>query len=108
MNGSDILQHHRNNLADALSERGNRVPECTPLRISPWVAMSLMQKAIRRGRTDLALGAAATLLEGSPPRLWRRLCVTAYEDVGVGDFETVALVTAGLIGKTWRAEVGGE
>ncbi len=29
---------------------------------SPWVAMSAMQKAIRRGREDLALSAAATLL----------------------------------------------
>ena len=108
MNGSNILEHHRTNLTDALRERGNEVPEFAPLRISPWVAMSLMQKAIRRGRTDLALGAAAALLEGSPQRLWRRLCVTAYEDIGVADFGTVALVTAGLAGKSWRAGVGGE
>jgi hypothetical protein len=108
MNGSNILEHHRNNLADALHEWGDKTPEFAPLNISPWVAMSLMQKAIRRGRKELALGAAATLLEGSSPRLWRRLCVTAYEDVGVADFETVALVTSGLAGKTWRAKVGGE
>jgi hypothetical protein len=31
---------------------------------SPWVAMSVLQKAIRRGREDLALNAATTLLAG--------------------------------------------
>jgi hypothetical protein len=38
-------------------------PLCNALTISPWVAMSLMQKAIRRGRKELALRAAATLLK---------------------------------------------
>lgn len=70
--------------------------------------MSLLQKAIRRGREDLALRAAATLLKVSPGRLWRRLCVTAYEDIGVADFDTVAVVTAAMKGKTWRAGIGGE
>ncbi|MFP6870850.1 MAG: hypothetical protein VCE91_16225 [Nitrospinota bacterium] len=73
MNGFSILEYYRTNLADALRERGDEVPEFALLRISPWVAMSLMQKGIRRGRTDLALGAAATLLEVSPQRLWRKL-----------------------------------
>jgi hypothetical protein len=70
--------------------------------------MSLMQKAIRRGRRDYALGAAATLLQGSPERLWRRLCITAFEDIGVGDFEGLALLTAALKGKRWRSKIGGE
>ena len=56
----------------------------------------------------MALRSAATLLRTSPDRLWRRLGVTAYEDIGAADFETVALVTAGLKGKTWRAGVDGE
>jgi replication-associated recombination protein RarA len=55
--------------------------------------MSLMQKAIRRGRKDLALQAAATLLDGSPERLWRRLGCTAFEDIGIGNLDTVAIVT---------------
>jgi hypothetical protein len=50
---------------------------------SPWVAMSAMQKAIRRGREDLALSAAATLLRNAPDKLWRRVGCIAYEDVGV-------------------------
>jgi hypothetical protein len=76
--------------------------------ISPWVAMSLMQKAIRRGRKHLALRAAATLLRGSPERLWRRLGGIAFEDIGVGELQIVALVTAALAGKRFRSELGGE
>jgi hypothetical protein len=70
--------------------------------------MSLLQKAIRRDRVDLALGSAARLLEISPERLWRRLAVTAFEDLGVADIDTVALVMAGLTGKVWRAAHGGD
>jgi hypothetical protein len=93
MNGSDILDYYRQELGKALCE-GEGTPELNPLPISPWLAMSLMQKAIRRGRPEFALRAAAKLLQDSPARLWRRLCITAYEDIGVADFETVAVVTA--------------
>ena len=107
MNGTHILDHHRDILAEKVRER-NDLPSFDPLDISPWLAMSLMQKAIRRGREELALGAAATLLRISPDRLWRRLCVTAYEDIGVANFDAVALVTAGMKGKIWRSQVGSE
>ena len=108
MNGPHILDHYRTQLADQISERGNELPDFNPLNISPWLAMSLMQKSIRRGREDLALRSAATLLKISPERLWRRLCITAYEDIGVADYEVVSLVTAALKGKRLRAEIGGE
>jgi hypothetical protein len=108
MNGTHILDHYRDQLAEEIGRRGGDIPPLEPLDISPWLAMSLMQKAIRRGRVDLALGAAATLLRGSPERLWRRICVTAYEDIGVADFDTVAVVTSALKGKRWRATLGGE
>lgn len=108
MNGILILDYYRNELARNLEIRGNDIPRFEPLNINPWLAMSLMQKAIRRNRKDFALGAAATLLKISPERLWRRLCVTVYEDIGVADYETVALVTAALKGKRVRAELGGE
>jgi hypothetical protein len=102
MNGSHILDHFRHDLAKAICEQSGPPPEYPPLNVSPWLAMSLMQKAIRRGRPEFALRAAATLLRESPNSLWRRLCVTAYEDIGVADFETVALVTAAMAGKRWR------
>jgi hypothetical protein len=83
-------------------------PPCDPLNISPWVAMALLQKAIRRGRKNLALRAAATLLHGSPERLWRRLGCVAFEDIGVADLDTVAIVTTALAGKRFRSSLGGE
>ena len=39
----------------------HEVPTVEPLSVSPWVAMSAMQKGIRRVDVDLALRAACTL-----------------------------------------------
>ena len=95
MNKDPILDIHCRHLADLVSEDNFEPPRLHPHDISPWLAMSLMQKAIRRGDIPYALRSAATLLESSPERLWRRLCVTAFEDIGVADTETVSLVMAG-------------
>ena len=70
--------------------------------------MSLMQKAVRRGREDLALDAAATLLKVAPDKLWRRIGCIACEDIGVASLEAVGLATAALVGKQARAALGGE
>ena len=102
------LEQARQLLTEAVLDRGQNLPRFDPLNIHPWLAMSLMQKAIRRGREDLALRASATLLKVSPDRFWRRICVTAYEDIGVAEWETVAIVTAALKGKRWRSQIGGE
>jgi hypothetical protein len=75
---------------------------------SPWVAMSTMQKAIRRGREDLALSAAATLLHDAPDKLWRRLGCIAYEEVGLASLDTVGIATVSLSGKQARAALGVE
>jgi hypothetical protein len=92
MTQPDPIGTARSLLRDALAEF--QPPPCNPLAISPWVAMSLLQKAIRRGRKDLAFRAAAMLLIGAPEKLWRRLVCIAFEDIGLGDLDTVALVTA--------------
>lgn len=64
-----------------------------PATISSGLAVALLQKSIRRGRTDLALAAANALLTTAPDRLWRRLAVIAIEDVGLAGpaqvYETV-------------------
>ncbi|MCK1589198.1 hypothetical protein [Bradyrhizobium sp. 169] len=85
-----------------------RPPPPQPLEISRYVGASLLQKAIRRGRTELAVQAAATLLQQSPERLWRRLACIAFEDVGLGNLDLVALATAAMAGKRVRAPLGGE
>jgi len=58
--------------------------------------MSILQKTLRRGREELALGAAATLFWDAPDKLWRRNGCITYEDVGVARLEAVGLATAAL------------
>src|SRR3569832_2261006 len=106
MNEVNGLQSARHDLHVA---NGNlRPPPQHPLEISQYVGASLLQKAIRRGRTELALNAAATLLQQSPERLWRRIACIAFEDVGLGDLDLVAQVTTAMAGKRARALLGGE
>lgn len=106
MNGPIILNNAREQLADEIF--AYREPTFSPLKISPWLAMSLLQKAIRRGESELAQHAAATLLLIAPERLWRRCGAAAFEEIGVADLDTVSLVTAALAGKRYRATIGGE
>ena len=106
MNGPVILNSARQQLADEIF--AYREPLPAPLNISPWVAMSCLQKAIRRGEIELAQRAAATLLLIAPERLWRRCGAAVFEEVGVADLQTLSLVTAALAGKRYRATIGGE
>ncbi len=101
-----IISIAREELAQAVSSGPVSPP--SPIACSPWVAMSLLQKAIRRGREDLAQSAAATLLRDAPERLWRRCGVIAFEDIGVADLVTAGKVIAALGGKAFRAKLGGE
>ena len=49
MNKPNILSIARQQLSEAISNF--QTPSCDPLNVSPWIVMSLMQKAIRaRGR----------------------------------------------------------
>jgi hypothetical protein len=52
MNGPEILDILRHELQHAVVRHG-RPPKPRPMDVSPWVAMSALQKAIRRGREDL-------------------------------------------------------
>jgi hypothetical protein len=105
MNGPVILNNAREHLAGEIF--AYREPTPAPLKISPWLAMSLLQKAIRRGESELAQRAMATLLLIAPDRLWRRCGAAAFEEIGVADLQTVSLVTAALAGKRYRATIGG-
>ena len=107
MSGPEIQHLIENDLHRAVS-RHAAPPQPDPVRATPWVAMSLMQKAIRRGRKDLALRAAATLLQDAPDRLWRRIGCIASEDIGLGSLDAVGLATAALAGKRLRMELGGD
>ncbi|MBR1149848.1 hypothetical protein [Bradyrhizobium sp. JYMT SZCCT0428] len=106
MDQAELFQAIRGRLYGAVADFQPPPPQL--LNISPYLGMSLLQKAIRRGRTELALKAAATLLQQSPERLWRRLACIAFEDVGLGDLDLVAMATAAMAGKRTRGPLGGE
>lgn len=107
MTDPDLISRFRTDLIQRIATQ-ERVPQGQPLPISPSLAMSMLQKAVRRGRADLALNAAATLLRDAPDRLWRRLGGIAFEDVGLGSMPTVGLTVAALTGKRFRAAIGGD
>jgi hypothetical protein len=107
VNGPEILHLIRHELQRAVGRAG-KPPALRPMDVSPWLAMALLQKAIRRGREDLALSAAATLLRDAPEKLWRRIGCIAFEDVGVASLDAVGLATVALGGKQARAALSGE
>ena len=106
MNGPEISSAIKQQFAVAIGAWDT--PPFEPLAISPWLAAALLQKSIRRGEKQFALQAAATLLQVSPDRLWRRCGGVAAEDIGLGDLDVVAIVSAALSGKRFRAGFGGE
>jgi hypothetical protein len=69
----------------------------------PFVATSVLQKAIRRSDRGPAMAAARALYEIDRSRLWRRLCVIAFEDFGLSDIELTATVVAAACARKWRA-----
>src|SRR3972149_7435199 len=73
----------------------------------PWIANSLMQKAIRRGDVELAQRAALSFhaLRGSA--IWRRLMIIAFEDVGIGSCEAVVATGAACAGPAFRQSTCG-
>ena len=98
-------------LIDGLSEALAKVDEPTPpipLAADRYIALSALQKAIRRGEEELALRAAMNLMIGGPHAIWRRLGIIAFEDIGVANIDAVGWVTV-VIGKPdVRQRLGGE
>jgi hypothetical protein len=72
------------------------------------IASSGLQKALRRGEFAVALAAARLLLRADPERLWRRLCVCAFEDFGLSDLSVTARVVAVASNRGFRLVQGEE
>ena len=62
-----------------------------PLRCDRWVALSAMQKSIRRGDGLTAQRALATLYRDDPSSTWRRLLIIACEDIGIAALRAVVM-----------------
>lgn len=106
LHDDDLMSFGRDALVQAISIRQIRQPP--PLLTDSYIARSILQKAIRRGLAELALQAAATLLHQDRRVLWRRLLVTALEDLGVGQVDLLTRLLAAQRDPNWRRSVGGE
>jgi hypothetical protein len=102
----DLFQFVLEQLADEIA--GGDTPLLHPLATDSFIARSVLQKAIRRGMTDLALRAAVTLVASDSRVLWRRLLVTALEDLGVGEVDLLVRIVAASRDRAWRSRVGGD
>jgi len=103
VNGPEIPHLFENDL-----RRFASAPRPRPLSIDPWVASSLLQKAIRRGDVDLAERAAFTLSRHRGQGIWRRLIAIAFEDVGVGSVDALIQTTTACTTAAWRLRAGGD
>ncbi len=108
------MQTTANGLFSLLHERLSSAPNPCDQDAPPpfknadvYVLASLLQKAIRRGDLPTARRAGHQLLTLDPSRLWRRLRVTALEDVGIGDIEASAELVAITAHPELRRVLGG-
>jgi hypothetical protein len=88
---SDALALARHRLAVGLDRDP---PFFEPLIADQWVVKSLLQKSIRRGEVEIAQRAALTFLAQKGSAIWRRYLVIAFEEVGAGSADVVAMTVA--------------
>lgn len=102
----DLFDYVLEQLAEEIATRETPAPD--PLPHDSYIARSALQKAIRRGLTDLALRAAARLLQLDGRVLWRRLVVIALEDLGPAQADLLARIVAAGRDPAWRLRHGGD
>jgi hypothetical protein len=103
-------------MSDALSQAKHRLtlgldrepPVFEPLIADQWVIKSLLQKSIRRGEIEVAQRAALTFLAQKGSALWRRFVIIAFEDIGAGSADDVAMTVAASTDGKWRKQSGGD
>ena len=78
------------------------------LKLDPWAASSLLQKAIRRGEAGLARQAARLLYRYRGSIVWRRLATIAVEDIGIADLDLVSEVIHLFTDKQLRDVLGSD
>jgi len=100
MQTKDILQ----SLADGLpAVQLRRIPL---LAADKYVLASGFQKSIRRGDTQKTASFALSLAYADRRMLWRRLLVTAFEDIGIANPDLVAAIVAVSQNPAFRRKVG--
>jgi hypothetical protein len=99
---------NKSNLFNKIPSAGGPIIPPFSTGMSRWLAMSVLQKAIRRGEEDFALRAAATLLRDAPTAFWRRMYIIAFEDIGVAAPDLVSEASFLTKRKRVREIQGGE
>jgi len=102
---SDVLALAKPRLTIGLDRRP---PSVEPLIADQWVTKSLLQKSIRRGEIEIAQRAPLTFLAQKASALWRRLIIIAFEEIGAGSPDVVAMTMAASTDARWRKLSGGE
>ncbi len=78
-----------------------------PLALNPWVASTLLQKAIRWGDAALAERAAMTLQRLRGKGTWRRFLVIAFEGVSGAPVNGIIATTVACMEPNGRESAGG-
>lgn len=74
--------------------------------LDPWVASSLLQKAIRRGEVGLAVAAGLRLYQLRGAAIWSRLLIITVEDIGIASPDSLSMVVQ--VAKLARKERKGD
>ena len=104
---NDILDRFFATLAREIALAPTPEP-VTPLPVDYWIAMSALQKSIRRGQVGLARAAAARLLSAGNYLVWHHLVGISFQDIGLADIDTVGLAVAACGGRRVRNALGGD
>lgn len=91
---ASLLFQHLHDHLDFADDTADLPPPRPFPHADPYLLASAVQKAIRRGDVDMARRAGHQLLTLDRTRLWRRLAVTALEDIGIGNIDVVAETVA--------------
>jgi Transposase IS66 family len=86
---SDAPAEFRQQIVDDIDRY--RDTEIAALNADPWVAISLLQKSIRRGDALTAQRAARTHSDLRGSAIFRRFMVIAFEDIGAASPAIVAM-----------------
>ena len=108
-NASDI--ESPSDLRQLLYQRSQSFRNVLPFGPAPnpklkWLYSSALQKAIRRGHSEIAAMCAASLSAIDPGYCWRRLPIIALEDVGFGNKIACALVLEAAKSAAFRRKLG--
>lgn len=96
-------------LKDRLAIGLDREPlPAEPIIADEWIVKSLFQKSIRRGEVEVARRAALTFLAQKGSAIWLRFIVIAFEDIGAGTANVVAMTVAASTDPRWRKQSGGD